>query len=998
MENSLLINSHLQKEYLIHEYKRYVDIINNYHNHIDRCFNEHLISNYDRNNCLQQINESVQLLNIYYNEKLTKINNSVDNVKFKDDYIELNDNNLPNENKTKSLVRKNKKNINMNFTIPNYFIDIIDTWETLNIPFFKYLYSNSFDKIKDKLLKISEKFGFSSLEDALILLVGRKYTNMLNSQSINNFNLFNKVFIPLSYSIIPCNNTTNYFTYKIIKSEYEILLENYIEVKMFIPNINRFLLFKGYFKYDTINIIPKTLQINYPIIYSKKKQITSYIQMQNDIAERFRNNYCKNLTLYEILCLTKENIYDMMKIDYSKYLQLASLQFRTLMDDDFIGEKTSLFNQFKIIKILLTGDTEETNNTAALLFGFTKDKKLGNEFINNIIFRNLPFTYQTRLKKNIFSIKNELDKIKSLSYEEMDINKQLILNKYIPNYVKKLILEKSNEMKNGSSDYAKQKLFVDILLKFPWIGNDSNDTFKYIGKSLYDTRRFLDTFVSTMNNKIFGHNECKNSIKQLIGKWVSNPNSIGKSIGLYGPPGTGKTLIAKALGEALQIPFVQINLGGKEDRCELSGHSYTYSSAQPGLIVRKMVEAGKPRCIMYFDELDKACYKHGINEIFNVLIHVTDKNTNDKFSDSFFSEVSFPLNQVLFVFSYNDPAKVDKILLDRMEKIEVKPYSLSEKVTIVQDFLLKELADDIGIPIHTITINPSDIEYVIDKYTMEAGIRDLRHKLESLLLKLNLDRIYETGIFEKNNNNTNKYLITKETIDSHFNKNNNNQDKKINDSDEIGMINGLFATSIGIGGIIPIIVYKNYTGCKNKFSLKMTGSQGNIMKESIQFSFTTAMNLLKSEYLEKFYEQCPYGLHIHTPDGASPKDGPSAGSAFTIAFISRILGVKIKKDVAITGEIDINGKISAIGGLNYKIKGAQKAGVQLIMVPEENNNDLQEIIKKDPTINNNINIITVKHIKDALKYALVDEEYIKEKYDNQYKSNDVTFDINKYFN
>jgi ATP-dependent Lon protease len=383
-----------------------------------------------------------------------------------------------------------------------------------------------------------------------------------------------------------------------------------------------------------------------------------------------------------------------------------------------------------------------------------------------------------------------------------------------------------------------------------------------------------------------------------------------------------------------------------------------------------MVDAGKSRCIIYFDELDKTCTKHGINEIFNTLIHVTDPNTNNHFSDAFFNEVTFNLDKVLFVFSYNDPDKIDKILLDRMEKIEVKPYSLHDKLIITKQFLLNEIATDIGVSNDFIQISNADIEYIIEHYTFEPGVRELKRKMENIFLKINLDRIYGREMFAGITDNVSKININRDHIDKYLNKPLLTI-KKIHTCDDIGIINGLYATVNGSGGIIPILIYNNYVGTKNKFILKITGSQGKIMKESVEFAFTTAMNLIKDTYRNTFIKSCQFGLHIHTPDGATPKDGPSAGAAFTTGFISRILGIKIKKDIAMTGEIEMNGKITAIGGLLYKLKGAHKAGVKTIFIPKENKEDLDKILLKDILLGQEINIIPVDHISQILKEAFV---------------------------
>ncbi len=664
------------------------------------------------------------------------------------------------------------------------------------------------------------------------------------------------------------------------------------------------------------------------------------------------------------------------------------MNFKTLMSEFNKENNNNLKNMFQIIKLLLLGP-DDCINIAGLLFGLTKDKKYGNGLIADIIYKNLNYTSQIKLRKSSISIKNELEKLKSMTADDVDLKKQVALCRNMPANVKKVALEKIDEMKSGSSEYYKQLTYVNILINFPWIG-DEEDIFRSLGNDLEKSQHFLEKTKKTLDEKVFGHDECKGVMQELIGKWLTNPNSLGKAIGLVGPPGVGKTLIAKGLGEALGIPFVQINLGGLEDGCVLNGHSYTYSAAQPGLIIRKMVEASKSRCVIFFDELDKASAKHGVNEIFNVLIHTTDTNTNNAFNDKFFQEVTFPINKVLFVFSYNDASKVDKILLDRMEKIEVKPYNIADKLIIVNNFLLKEISEGIGLEYGSVKLSNDDIEYIIESHTFEAGVRELKRKLETLFLKLNLDRIYKRGNFENNIEFTkdNPITLDRETINKYLSKPSINI-KTIHKYPDIGIINGLYATTNGSGGIIPILIYNNFVGSKDKFMLKITGSQGKVMKESVSFAFTTAMNLIKDNFRKKFIKQYPCGLHIHTPDGATPKDGPSAGSAFTTAFISRILGKKIRNDIAMTGEIEMNGNITEIGGLAYKLMGAKKAGIKLVFVPKENEKDFNKIKELDQKLlSDGFEVKIVSHISEILEGALVEEngdkfiskDYLDEKF------------------
>jgi len=413
------------------------------------------------------------------------------------------------------------------------------------------------------------------------------------------------------------------------------------------------------------------------------------------------------------------------------------------------------------------------------------------------------------------------------------------------------------------------------------------------------------------------------------------------------------------------IPFTQITLGGQNDGELLHGHGYTYSGSQPGLIIKKMIEAGNSRCIMYFDELDKACKKHDSNEIFNILVHLTDPNTNSQFQDRFFQEINFPLDKVLFIFSYNDDRLIDNILLDRIKKLEIKPFKIHDKREIVKKFLLPEMRESINIS-HDVAINNDEIDYIIENYTNEPGVRDLKRAFERIFLKLNIDRFFGTNIFIDNeqivlSNKVIKEYLGESSIDI----------EGVHNKDMIGVINGLYATESGRGGILPIEVYYNKIG--SEVTTNLTGSQKRVMRESVKTAYTVATNIVHPNKLLEYNIINPYGLHIHTPSCAVPKDGPSAGAAFTIAIVSRILSKKIKRDVGITGEINLRGDITKIGALVYKLNGAKKAGISLVLVSEENKEDINKIIKDDPTLCcDNFKVITIKNIMEAISHILID--------------------------
>jgi ATP-dependent Lon protease len=280
----------------------------------------------------------------------------------------------------------------------------------------------------------------------------------------------------------------------------------------------------------------------------------------------------------------------------------------------------------------------------------------------------------------------------------------------MPDHIKKICLEKLEDLKNANNETSKIKMYVNILVQFPWLSESDDNVFKIASMDKNKSKEFLETIENKLNKQIYGHEIAKVKTVQIIGKLISVQGSHISPIALAGPPGVGKTKFAQCLAECLNIPFVQITLGGQNDGELLHGHGYTYSGAQPGMIVKKMIDAGSARCIMYFDELDKCVSKNGqVNELMSILIHLTDPMTNGSFQDRFFQEISFPLNKVIFMFSFNDISKIDKILLDRIEVLNVDSYSIKEKITITNNYLLVQLCKEIGFEYNSIIFTQNRI-------------------------------------------------------------------------------------------------------------------------------------------------------------------------------------------------------------------------------------------------------------------------------------------------
>lgn len=923
---------------LFEEYQNFSLYLRKFQDHIEKCYGDHIINIRDRNNYINLINGFIRQLNTTYNILMIEISEN-DN-----DSTSVN-----NANEVRDLLHINK------------VIGIKD----LDGPFN--------DLNKTLITKFGQKIGFPTLHIALSIIIDYQYKYLFTNDINDLLGFYNNVFVPLKYDMEKLNDERILFVEK-TNMDYFALFQNCI--KIHIRYNDEYIVLYGYFAYDSLNILIRTSQLCNSWVYQKKKDLETFVVSKKGITDKFLKAYMRNVSLCDIVTLSNESFFETILNDYKSYNRLIKLSFIHLMkefvkEDD--NQKICLKNMFDIINLLLIG-SDESINIAGLLFGITKEKKMNNEFsISDLIYKNLSYISQIKLRKTVATLKNEMDKIKSVSVDDVDLKKQVIVCKNMPLAVKKLVFEKIEEMKLSNNEYYKQSLYVKTLLNFPWPSDEDDTFFADIGQTKEKSKTFLNSVIKSLDDKVYGHIECKESIKELIGKWICNPSSSGSAIGLSGPPGVGKTLIAKAIGESLGIPFVQITLGGQNDGELLHGHGYTYSGAQPGMIIKKMVEAQNARCIMYFDELDKACKKYESNEIYNILIHITDPNTNTEFQDRFFQEIKFPLNKVLFIFSYNDSSVIDNILMDRIKEIEIKAFKLSDKKTIINKFLIKEMSELIKFENGCVKMDDDTMDLIINRYTNESGVRDLKRKLEKIFLKLNIDRIYSTGLFEKMSDISkgNPIILTKELTELYLGKNTVHI-QYIHNEDLVGVINGLYATESGNGGILPIQIYDNYASDDDKFTLKLTGNLQKVIRESVITAFSTACNFIKPELRNNYFLKSKNGCHVHAVSLSIPKNGPSAGFSFTVAFISRILNKKIRHDVAMTGEIELTGRVTKIGGLVYKITGAIQAGVKTILIPEENKEDL-ELIKKDYSelFNNNLKIYTINHITEALEHVLI---------------------------
>ena len=469
-----------------------------------------------------------------------------------------------------------------------------------------------------------------------------------------------------------------------------------------------------------------------------------------------------------------------------------------------------------------------------------------------------------------------------------------------------------------------------------------------IEKSYSKINTYMMDVRNTLDSAVHGHDKAKKQIERIIGQWI-NGEQHGYCFGFEGPPGTGKTSLAKrGLSNCLKDangnsrPFAMIQMGGDTNGSSLHGHNYTYVGSTWGSIVQILMDKKCMNPIIFIDEVDKISKTEHGKEIIGILTHLLDSTQNDCFQDKYFSGIDLDLSKALFILSYNDPDSIDKILLDRVHRVKFKNLSLEDKLIVSNVHILPEIYKKMGLE-NMIHFSDDVLRFIIDEYTSEPGVRKLKEILFEIVGEINLDILkninnhYDIPIEISINDIKKKYFKDKQEI----------KHKKIHSDSKIGIINGLWANSLGRGGVIPIQV--NWRPSDKFLQLHLTGMQGDVMKESMNVALTLAWNLTSSEMKEQMQNTHLLrrnGVHIHCPEGATPKDGPSAGTAITVAIYSLFNNLKIKNNFAITGEICLNGRVTEIGGLDLKFLGGIKAGIKEFIYPKENEKDYESFVEK----------------------------------------------------
>ena len=547
--------------------------------------------------------------------------------------------------------------------------------------------------------------------------------------------------------------------------------------------------------------------------------------------------------------------------------------------------------------------------------------------------------------------------------------------------------KKNNYMKQHMTNFLKSvndddAISIDMQKRFSKYFNSSvrQNLLKELGNikgKWQEINETISLIHTTLDEAIHGHDKAKRQIERIIGQWI-NGEQTGYCFGFEGPPGVGKTSLAKkGLAKCLldrndgtYRPFAFIPIGGSCNGSTLSGHNYTYVGSTWGRIVDILMETKCMNPIIFIDELDKVSRSEHGKEIIGILTHLVDSAQNESFQDKYFNGVDLDLSKVLFIFSYNDPAVIDKILLDRIHRVEFSHLSLKEKVVIARKYILPEIYTKIGLQ-DVIQLDDDVVKFIIERYTYEPGVRKLKEILFEIISEINLSILQnpeykmELPIVLTTDEVKSKYLKERQEVVY----------AQVHESACVGIMNGLWANSLGKGGLIPIECY--YYPAHNFLDLKLTGLQGDVMKESMNVAKTLAWKLTKKTVQKKIVATMEKdkmkGIHIHCPEGATPKDGPSAGTAITVAIYSLLNKKKIKNTIAITGEINLQGRVTRIGGLELKILGGIRAGIKEFVLPKTNDQDLQTFLEKygDSDSVKVIKFHKVSGIRDVLKLVFV---------------------------
>ena len=539
------------------------------------------------------------------------------------------------------------------------------------------------------------------------------------------------------------------------------------------------------------------------------------------------------------------------------------------------------------------------------------------------------------LREQVRVIKNELGE-----GDEADEYFDRIMSSKLPDEVREKLLKENERMSKapfGSSEATVARSYLDTCLEIPWCISTKDRV------SVSAARKILDKDHD-------GLEKVKERILEYLAVKQLNPSLGNQILCLVGPPGVGKTSIGASIARAMNRKYVRVSLGGVRDEADIRGHRKTYIGAMPGRIINALTQAKVNNPLILLDEIDKLTRdSHG--DPSSALLEVLDGEQNKSFRDHFV-ELPFDLSNCLFIATANTLDTVPKPLLDRMEVIELNSYTKTEKISIAKNHLVPKQLARHGLNKRTLNINDSAIEEIIDYYTREAGVRNLERLIADVCRKAAKGIVEETvsGKITVTDKNLVDYLGARKRIP-----------ELISDEDEVGVVNGLAWTAVG-GDLLKVEVsILDGTG-----KIELTGSLGDVMKESAQIAVSYVRSIASEFGIPTdFYQK--HDIHIHFPEGAVPKDGPSAGVTMVTALVSALTGRAVRRDVAMTGEISLRGNVLAIGGLKEKTMAAYSAGVKTVIIPHDNERNLDDV---DSLVKENVKFVPCKRATEVLAAAL----------------------------
>lgn len=619
-----------------------------------------------------------------------------------------------------------------------------------------------------------------------------------------------------------------------------------------------------------------------------------------------------------------EQLFGVTELERLMEQTMAMIPFTTTQRQTLL-EEIDFFTRFELLAQILAGEIEELRIRKELQ---TKVKAKVDKNQKEYVLRE-----QMKVIREELGESNEADEFvkKTEALEASAEIKEAILKE----------IERYKRLGGAASEGAVARTYIETLLSMPW-DKSTKENF-----ALGDAKDILE-------RDHYGMEKVKERILQYLAVRKRTGTAGGTILCLVGPPGTGKTSIAHSVAEALGKSYVRVCLGGVRDEAEIRGHRRTYIGAMPGRIAAGIKQAGVKNPLMLLDEIDKVASDYK-GDPGAALLEVLDPEQNARFMDHYL-DLPLDLSEVLFIATANTLETIQKPLLDRMEVIELSSYTENEKFFIAKKHLLKKQLKKNGLTTKELKVSDGALRGVINGYTKEAGVRKLEQKIGELCRKA----VWKIDAAEDVTELPVK--VSEKDLFDYLGKRKYHKDTVAKKS-QIGIVRGLAWTSVG-GDTLEIEV----NVMPGKGGITLTGKLGDVMKESAQIALTYVRSVCEKTLTKDYFEK--HLLHIHVPEGAVPKDGPSAGITMATAIYSAVTGKKVRADVAMTGEVTLRGRVLPIGGLKEKLLAAKKAGVKKVLVPEKNEADVAEL---EEEITKGLTIVTVSSMEEVLSEALVSQ-------------------------